>query len=104
MSNIREDFIKARHILATHRGGIKERLIAAGRCGITVYEADKLPQHLREDYSDLVKDLTQGNGIVGDGLIEQTVNGISEDEAVGIADFIMNFSTNLLNTPRSEFK
>lgn len=104
MDNIREDFIKARHILATHKGGIKERLIAAGRRGITVYEADKLPPHLREDYRDLVKDLTQGNGVVGDGLIEQTVNGISEDEAVEIAGLLMYFTHNLLNTPRSEFK
>ena len=104
MSNIREDFVKARNILATHQGRIKERLIAAGRCGITVYDSEKLPTDLVEDYEHLVKELTQGNGRVGDGLVEQTINGISEDEAREIAQFFMDFSHNLLNSPRNEFK
>lgn len=103
MSNIRSDFIKARGTLATHRGGIKERVIAAGRCGISVYDAETLPSDLVDDYKDLVTKLTQGPYASGDGAVEQTVNGMSEDDAVEIAQEIMGFTHNLLNTPRSEF-
>lgn len=104
MSNIREDFIKARNVLATHRGRIKERLVAAGRCGITSYDEDSLPSHLKEEYSYLLTKLTQGKGIIGDGLTEQIISGISEDDAVEIAGEIMDFAHSLLSTPRSEFR
>ena len=104
MSNIRMDFIKAKDILTTHKGRIKERLIAAGRTGIAIYDEKKLPEHLQEDYKYLVTKLTQENdNVIGDGSIEQTVNGISEDEAAEIAGLIMNFASDLLKTPRSEF-
>ncbi len=90
--------------MATHKGGIKERLIAAGRCGITVYDEESLPSHLKEDYRDLAAKLTQGseNGS-GDGSIEQTVSGISDDDAVEIAKEFMDLATFILNTPRSKF-
>ncbi len=104
MSNIRQDFIKARNILATHKGGIKERLIAAGRCGITVYDEENLPSHLKEDYKNLATKLTQGskNGS-GDGSIEQTVSGISDDDAVEIAKEFMDLATSILNTQEANF-
>ena len=67
---------------------------------IGVYNEENLPSHLVEDYKDLITKLIEGKNQVGDGTVEQTVNGISEDDAVEIAQEIMDFTHNLLNTPR----
>lgn len=105
MSNLRQDAIKARNILATHRGRIKERLIAASRIGITTYDEEKLPSHLKEDYVNLVAVLTQGSkNSFGDGRVAQTISDVTEDNAEMIAKQVMDFITNVLNTPQSEFR
>ncbi|KXK04778.1 MAG: hypothetical protein UZ17_ACD001000781 [Acidobacteria bacterium OLB17] len=101
MSSIREDFIKAKHILATHRGRINERLIAAGRTGMMSHDESVVPPEIAEEYLALREKFTGDPSGPGDGLIEKTVIRLSEDDAVALAKEVMYFAQCLLSQPRN---
>jgi hypothetical protein len=80
-TSFREHFSNAVLILATHRGGIKERLVLAGLelAKISETEYDLMPGGLGEDFERFMDQLTNG------GPVPETLKALTDGEAEGLA-------------------
>jgi predicted nucleotidyltransferase len=80
-TSFREHFSNAVLTLATHRGGIKERLVLAGLelAKISEKEYDLMPGDLGEGFERFMDRLTDG------GPISETVKALTEGEAEALA-------------------
>jgi hypothetical protein len=79
--SVPEHFSTALRILATHRGGIEERLVLAGKelAEISDKESDLMPGGLGEDFERFMDRLTNG------GPIPETLKVLTEGEAEVLA-------------------
>jgi len=93
-----EKFHQAINTLATNPGRIQERVIDAWIYGLIHIEPERdLPKEVLEEFLDRKKEITKGSAAEGEGLIASTVNGMSEDEAMEEASWILGYAYNLDN-------
>ncbi len=88
-----EKFSNAAHVLATHRGEIKERLVAALTGGISSLRAEPdIPEDLRAEYRRFWERVNAAPPIAGVGSLAASVREMSEDEAIEVANLILRFA------------
>ena len=77
-------------ILATHKGRIKERLIAAFHDSLHGVSAEALPPELRRAWIDVHTKATAVEGTKESGRFAPSINALTEDEAVDLAGSIID--------------
>ena len=93
---------KPRHgvlILATHKGRIKERLIAAFHDSLHGVSAEALPPELRRTWIDVYTKATAVEGTKESGRFAPSINALTEDEAVdlGMSRALLKLSGSLVH-------
>ena len=88
MGDFREEFMRTKRTLARHPAAIKERLIDAAIDGIAHLgsndrELANMPEDLREEFLQLMDELTKAGGstVPGEGSVHGTVSQMSVGEA-----------------------
>ena len=96
MGSYREEFERTESILTRHRAATKERLMAVIMNGIVrlrsnEWELNKMPPELREEFLNLMSDLTEKDGdpLKEKTAIHVTVEAMTEGEAELMADRIL---------------
>ena len=79
----REKMIEALSVLATHPGGIKERLSQASLRFLPIGE--DIPEPFRSDFGWIAGELTKLPSEEGEGAVEATLSAMLEEHAVEIA-------------------
>ncbi len=107
MGSFREEFMRTERTLARHPAAIKERLIDAAKAGIAALhgnerELAKMPTGLRQEFLELMADLTKAGGsrVPGEGSIHGTVMEMSDDEAQMMVDRFLALSYAVETLPR----
>lgn len=89
-----EKFAIALHVMATGQGILQDRLLSAYLSFHTVRE-DDLPEYLHEDYSWIVKSLTDKPAMGDEGTLAATLVEMSGDDAQAIARRIYELTAQL---------
>ncbi len=85
-------------MLGTHRGAIKERLVAALTGGISALRSEPdIPEDLRAEYGRFWDRIETAPPIAGLGSFAASVREMSEDEAVEVASLILRFAQEFQN-------
>ena len=72
-------------ILATHKGEIKERLIAAFCDSLVSVPVDALPDDPKQIWQEVWATVTANKGTKESGAFLSSINDLTEDEAVELA-------------------
>ena len=77
------------HVLATHPGRVRERLIAAFHTSLVQVPRGTLSDEPREIWGNVWDRVTAIKGTEKSGSLEPSINALDEDEAVKVAEMIM---------------
>lgn len=90
-----EKFSRAVHALAVSPKSIKERL-ASATYHLGVLREQHGPDEMREQFNYIAERINSGVPRSGEGTLAATVNQITEEEAVEIAESIVSFNDDLV--------